>query len=240
MGVALSEDLTVDKQKKVNLCSKFEGKLVSDYGRIFFVDQCRRWEIKDDKFIGRQLSQGKKVHVVGNEVIRMIPFAGEYKKTAPKKVLSRKQLCRKYEGQYLTTGDYTSIYYLERCKRRVFFHWYQFLLHRDKQKNLVGIVHPFSREVLDVIPLGLPMQLASPSYLKEEVLEMIPIDEACRNLKQGLVSYYSRIYKIKISRKSKKCTKQEITLETFLKDIKAHSHRIQELTSQQWLSIPDA
>ena len=64
-------------------------------------------------------------------------------------------------------------------------------------------------------------------------VDVIPLNEACRNVNGKLVFYYTHIYKIE------NCRKREVDAEEYMKRHKYDRFKLPELTSEQWVSLPD-
>ena len=82
-----------------------------------------------------------------------------------------------------------------------------------------------------------------PSIIMKEYIELnakardvdiIPIDEACKGLKDQYVAYYSKIYKIE------NCHKRLAEASVISKKLLSSKRdKIVELSSEQWISLPD-
>ena len=93
--------------------------------------------------------------------------------------------------------------------------------------------------VLDSLEVGEPMRSVVDDMFAKLLtgsagVEIIPVDEACEGVNNMVVSYYSRLYRIE------RCRKREIiSPELFMKKAGRNLAKLKEMSSEQWLSLPD-
>ncbi len=213
------------------VCNKWEGKVIGSYSELFIVEKCKRRKIESQDFI-LDLHQKKiKIHEVENDVIAKLP-EGDVLETRN----MVKRSCSQLEGSYITYS-YVDVYYIEKCKKRLIPDYETFDAHKKKMKKEKNPLIGLSVEEFFNLVEGEPVTSITDEEFKKELkyglsVDVIPIDEACRGVNNQYVSYYSKIYKIE------KCKKREIDAEeaTFKKIL---SNKLIELTSEQWISLPD-
>lgn len=208
-----------------SVCRKYEGAHISYYGQIFRVKSCKRHAVTDQKKIRDLAGRGVNFIVVGNDVIRGIPLADKESFVS----IDRKKLCRSVRGKYISYS-FVDIYYIEGCTKRLFPNWASYQEHRRSRRGGVsGAIVSLNWQEFTAIKAGKDMPATSSSSLPPDSgVDVIPIGEACKGLENKYVSYYSKIYHIK------NCHKKLIPYHL------AREKRIfKELTSEQWLSLPD-
>ena len=221
------------KEKRAAECAKYEGKYISSYDNLFWVQRCRRRPVTNGDLI-RKITLTHTVYPVNNDTIIMLA-EGVPLETLTEKELSGAALCKRLEGEYITIpgGD---IYLVEGCKRRMFPDWETFVDHQKKTKRMV--ITEISSGEMDSLKLGKEIPSIMPGVFKKLLsgsaqVDVIPLNEACRGVNGKLVFYYSHIYKIE------NCRKREINAEEYMKLHKYDRFKLPELTSEQWLSLPD-
>lgn len=230
LPILVSSQLTAAPQSKV--CAQYEGRVISYYSEVFKVENCKRRPVLTQQAIDDVSKSAKPIADVPAEVIRTIPLGDEYQ--------SKKKdhySCRDLEGKYVTVA-FTDIFLIQGCKRRQFPEWSTYLDHLSKRKLKMGKIQNLELHQLDKFPVGEPI----PSVVDGETTKMlqgnedidiISIDEACRGLNGRLVTYYSKVYKIE------KCRKRLFDSEKASAIFKKGGKNVPELTSEQWLSLPD-
>jgi hypothetical protein len=220
-----------------SLCYQYEGKLVAYYSDVYKIQNCKRRLIVDSKTVYELVAKGEKVVDVDRDLVIALP-EGEPLDLAPFNT-NAAQLCRRLEGRYVTYS-YVDVYYIEGCKRRLFPDWTTYTTHRTKKGgDPKGTFEALPVEEFSAIPEGEPIpSVVDEMFAKllsgEAGIDVIPIDEACKGVNNQVVSFYSRLYKIE------KCYKREIFgFETIFKVTDYETKKIEELTAEKWLSLPN-
>lgn len=227
------------------LCKKYRNSYVSYYGKVYHINDCILFEINEDK-INSLISKGAKIIAVDSKVIGSLKKAYEQK---PKPLLSPQLLCNKYNNQYITYS-HSDIYWVENCKKRKFPDYASFEHHRGKLKKNGKQVMSLELEMFDSIATGAEMASIINNEFKDILLnntqlpDMIPNDEACQGLINRYVSYLGDIYQIEKLPGTEKsmmlCQKKKINGPEFTKSKKYRNYRLFELSSTQFISIPEA
>ncbi len=225
----------ITSEMKKKQCDLFEGKIISFYDNVFKVEHCKRRPILLSRTVSDYLQKGIKVHNVESITLAALP-EGQPVDVIPADDPGRN--CKQLDGKYVTYS-YVDVYFIESCKRRLFKDWDSYLRHRKKKNDELGEILALTWQEFNNLHQGQDM----PSFIDEEFrkllqkaadADVIPIDEACRGVEGHYASYYSKIYKIE------KCRKREIDDRTlFARKTADKSFVIVELTSEQWLSLPD-
>ena len=221
------------RERRAAECSKYEGKYISSYDNLYRVEKCRRRLITNGD-LTRKVTLTHPVYPVKNDTIIMLA-EGTPIESLTEIELSATALCRRLEGDYITIpgGD---IYVVEDCKRRMFPDWETFTEHQKKTKKL--IITEISAPEMDSLKVGKEIPSIMPAIFKKLLtgsaqVDVIPLNEACRGVNGKLVFYYTHIYKIE------NCRKREVDAEEYMKRHKYERFKLPELTSEQWLSLPD-
>ena len=226
-------------QKKVaalrkKYCKLYDKKYISYYETVYWVESCKVKEVDSSDMQYELTKTRKKITPVESEVIAVIP-QGDPMSMGDKKKLRK---CKDLEGRYVTFSD-VDVYLVQKCKLRMFTDWESYIAHRNKRKTNRQIIQlnweEFgSLEEGDEMDSVLDEEFAKLARQIEKDVDIIPVDEACAGLNGKTVSFYSRMYKIQ------KCRKHELDPEKFWK-IRRHAKqaKIQELTSEQWISLPN-
>ncbi len=209
-------------------CRRYEGRYISYYGKVFKVENCLRRELDGESLD----ALGKKkiaVQTVENDVIIML---GQGEPIFANKL---SYSCKKLSQRYIIspTGE---MYLMEDCKLRVFPDYETYDEHVKKHKLNRSILELRSEE-FSSFQLGKPMPTILDSiYNQESIIEhevdMIPLAEACAGIEGKYISYYSKIYKIE------KCNKREVLDDRVVRNI-GRKKKIKEISSEQWISLPD-
>lgn len=217
------------------ICAKVNGKLIAYYSDFWKVVDCERRPIVDAKTVYEHMRGGQEVIDVAEEVIAALP-EGEPLDWAISKQAARG--CRQLEGQYVTFSS-VDVYFVERCKRRMFPDWATYLKHREERSDKKGEILSLSWIEFEGLASGEPIpSIIDDIFAKllrgDAGVEVIPIDEACEGVEGKITSYYSRLYRIE------RCRKREVDHpEAYLKSLGMSEKHIVELRSEQWLSLPD-
>jgi hypothetical protein len=215
------------------ICRKYDGQLIAYYGDVFQVKGCQRLPIINNKTVYEFLRKGRQVTDVDGDVIAAIPEGEPIDQLG-----GAGRSCRQLEGQYVTysSGD---VYYVEKCKLRVFPDWATYIEHRQKRGNKQGIIESMTWTEFDAFEVGEPIGSVVDDMFAKLLtgfagVEIIPVDEACEGVNNKVVSYYSRLYRIE------RCRKREIVApDLFMKREGKRLAKLKELSSEQWLSLPD-
>jgi hypothetical protein len=217
------------------VCAKYNGQVIAYYSDFWKVVNCERRPIVDAKTVYEHLRGGKKVLDADEEAIAALP-EGEPLDWAMTKEAARG--CKQLEGQYVTFSS-VDVYFVERCKKRIFPDWATYLKHREQRTDKKGEIQSLSWIEFEQLAAGEPIpSIIDDIFAKllrgDAGVEVIPVDEACEGVEGKITSYYSRLYRIE------RCRKREITTpEVYLKSLGVTGGRIVELRSEQWLSLPD-
>ena len=221
-----------DSEKK-KICQQNEGKYISFYSDVYFVKGCKRQpllstDIYEHTRLGRQIDEVKRI------VIEALEEGSAFQANA---LAGQFRTCKDLEGKYITF-KFGDIYLVRNCERKVFLDWASFEAHRGDISAPRAVINSVTWTEFSALKEGRPM----PSVIMEEYKEIlngqkqvdvIPIDEACDGINGRYVSYYSRIYKVE------KCHKREINAIAFSKQLGANPIRLVEMSSEQWISLPD-
>lgn len=218
------------------ICKKYEGHLIAYYGDVYKVQNCRRRALTNNKTVYGLQREGQKVLDVSGDVIAALA-EGDALDFAETKTQAR--TCAQLEGKYVTFSN-VDVYFVERCKRRIFSDWETYIRHREKRSDKKGEILALSWIEFDQLKPGDDVPSVVDDMFKklltgEAGVEIIPVDEACHGVDGKLVSYYQRLYKIE------RCRKREILdPELYTKKLGLNTKvKFVELTSEQWLSLPN-
>ncbi len=223
---------TFTQAQKKTECAKYENRYISFYDQVFKVVACKRREVKDNELLAR-LAKGRSITSVTNDTIIMLDEGKPFTTSD----LFPPRTCAQLTNRYVTYGA-NEIFYVENCKRYSFPDWDTYETHREKHDKKSPVLELTEKEFA-----SLKFAKEYPSVLDKafkDVLEgsagvdVIPVDEACRGVNEKFVSYYSRLYRIE------KCRKREIPdTEAFMRKRENNRMKFIELSSEQWLSLPD-
>ncbi len=212
-----------------DLCRKYEGAYISYYQHVFLVKECQRHAVSSQEKINALTSSGTNLQAVGAEVIRSIPLA-DAREQKKQKTTSPQKLCRSLQGHYIT-HSFVDIYYVDNCQKHLFPNWEAYQQHlRSGSKPAGASLTSVSWQEFKAIKTGKDMPFRQREAAPPAV-DVIPIDEACRELEGKYASYYSKVYHIK------NCHRHLVP-ESAVRSGKLDISR--ELTSEQWLSLPAA
>lgn len=213
------------EQNKRIYCKKFKDQLIAYYGEVYRVVNCKRFVVKSHE-LAKLTRKGTRVEEVKGEVVNAIPLA-----SSKDIVKAKSRDCKEFEGSYITL-DNDEVFLVEKCKKRKFPDWASFNSYRYKMGIKSVKLIEVSWEELNSIKEGRPFTsiLDEENALsKDDSVDTIPIDEACKGIEGKFVSYYSRVYKIY------KCHKRPVDPVMFTRKVKKAP---KELSSEQWLSLP--
>lgn len=214
------------------MCRPLEGKLISFYDNVFRVKNCRRQEIVDSDLVYQLLKQGNKITDVSADVIAALPLGERLEKQGRSTIDFS---CKSLEGKYITYSN-VNVYYVTGCKKYKFPDWISYLDHRKKSPFKEIVVVPWNEFLLieEGQELASAIDVMMPKLDPNEGFpDIIPIDEACQPVNGKVVSYYSKIYKIEECRKRVFLDPTRVSLSSYGRQ------KIVELSSEQWVSIPN-
>ncbi|NDE15855.1 hypothetical protein EBZ80_13080, partial [bacterium] len=224
----------VSAAERMKACAKHEGKYLSYYSDIFRVENCKRRVIQDPETLSRLMRGTVGVTEVESDIIAAIP-AGQ--PVADQGAKNRRG-CKQLEGRFVTFS-YVDVYLVQKCKKRLFPDWETFIAFQKKRGIKSGLgseVVPLSEAEFDLLQIGPEMPSSVDvefirQYDRSKVIDVIPIDEACRGIEGKIVSFYSKLYKIE------KCRKREMDPE--VATLRNPELKPRELRPEQWNSLPD-
>jgi hypothetical protein len=213
-------------------CRKYEGKYIGYYEAIYKVENCKRREIKDTALLNSILKQGKNVVNVENDTFGKLRVGKPIDSPAKGASFS----CNRVNNNYVISHT-SDIFYVENCKKRAFPDYDTYETHKRDSKATQKLLMELTTAELATLPDGkaFPSILNNPTEAStDEILEIIPLHEACRGVDGKYASYFSRLYKIE------NCRKREITNpEAFLLEKRNANIPVVELKADQWLSLPE-
>ena len=219
--------------EKKKECRKYEGKLIAYYGQVYKVEKCLRRAIPYE-LLSSLTRRRKKIHSVEGDTMIMLKKGEPLTETKQK---SHKN-CRSLDGEYVTSGEH-EIYYVENCQKHPFPDWETYTEHRKKRKKSASPIIELTEKEFSNLKTG----RSEKSVLDREFHNMnleskgimvIPIEEACRGKNGKLASYYSKLYRIENCKK-----RLIIEPERQKRELRKSHATVQELTTDQWISIPD-
>lgn len=233
------EDVVVRKEftraEVRRICNKYQNQLIAFYGEVYKVEDCERRPIMSNKTVYELQRSGKKILDVDGDTVAALP-EGEPLDLAM--TIESARSCRQLDGKYVSFSS-VDVYFVEKCKKRIFPDWETYIKHREKRGDKKGEVLSLSWVEFAALDSGAPIDsvfddIFSKLLSGEAGVDIIPVDEACEGINGKVVSYYSRLYRVE------RCRKREIVEpELFLKKAGPAKMKIKELNSQQWLSLPD-
>ncbi|MEN9835619.1 MAG: hypothetical protein RL011_1812 [Pseudomonadota bacterium] len=223
------------KDEVNRICAQVEGRIIAFYDDIYKVEKCQRRPLRDNKTVYNMQRGGTRVQDVDSDIIAALP-EGEPLDEATS--LKNARGCGKLEGHYITYSN-VDVYFIEKCKKRIFPDWMTYIEHRERRQDKKGEILALSAIEFENIPTGNPIgSVVDAMFARmlsgEAGVEVIPIDEACAGLEGRIASYYSYVYRVE------KCRKREIkNSELFLKKLGVDKVLVYEMSSEQWLSLPN-
>ncbi|MBM4252189.1 MAG: hypothetical protein FJ146_09480 [Deltaproteobacteria bacterium] len=223
------------KDEVNRICAQVEGRIIAFYDDIYKVEHCQRRPLRDNKTVYNMQRGGTRVQDVDSDVVAALP-EGEPLDEATS--LKNARGCGKLEGHYITYSN-VDVYFVEKCKKRIFPDWMTYIEHREHRQDKKGEILALSAIEFENIATGKPIgsvvdALFAKMLSGEAGVEVIPIDEACAGLEGRIASYYSYVYRVE------KCRKREIkNSELYLKKLGVDNVLVYEMSSEQWLSLPN-
>lgn len=217
------------------ICGKYEGKLIAYYSDVYMVQRCARRAIANSKTVYGLTRQGQRILSVDGDTVAALPEGEPYDQALGEAVVHG---CGDLEGKYISYSA-VDVYFVEKCKKRLFPDWTTYLEHRARRGNSRGEIMSLNWGDFDGLPLGEPVpsvvdQMFAKMLSGEAGIDVIPIDEACAGVEGKIAAFYSRLYRIE------RCHKREIgNPAAFLRQREWTNAKIVELKAEQWLSLPD-
>jgi hypothetical protein len=215
--------------EKLKQCKKYEGKYISYYEHIYRVEKCKRREYLVDEGVEPK-TKGLKIISVESDTVAMIPAGEPLNPSVKKKNLT----CAQLNNQYvISRGD--EIFFIEKCKKRLFPDLDTYTDHSKKrgkrEQDILELDEMQIAKIEDGTPITSSLDAEYKKLLDADTgIDVLPLAEACKGLNGKFVAYYSKLYRIE------KCRKQPVDPEVFGRRYPKYSP--QELTSEQWISIP--
>lgn len=231
--VPLKEFSSEERKKE---CARYEGRYIGYYDKLFLVVNCKRREILGGEVIrDLMVKEQVKVEDVQAKTMIMLEEGQPYRHLPGKAEVTRS--CSELAGKYVVY-EASDIFFIEDCKRRLVpdYETYQ---HRLKTLGGPKMLVELNSREYHKLKEGEPLESIMPDVFKKLMIsakdvDIIPIDEACQGVENKWVTYYSKIYKIESCRK-----REVLDIPKFLKSPKNSGLLEKELTSEQWVSLPD-
>lgn len=261
-----AKDVKTQAQTASEMCGLYEGKVIAFAGVTALIEDCKQRVVEDvqvlnDLVIDRKLS----VLDVPAVVIRTLPFGKPFEaKDAKKNSISKKDLCEKMEGRYVTT-DADSFFFVEKCARRPFVSYLDFTHHNVDARPVLAA----TQDEVESLPIGAPMSVKTsdesnllykidgdiywsklfpsgkvdrqgPDTLQkierigEERARLGKLQELCSRYEGKIVSFYSQLFLIE------KCKRR--SLQNMSLDVQASlidDFGPQDLSAEQYRAIPE-
>lgn len=230
-----TDPIVYSPSEKKAACRKYEGKYISYYENVYRIEKCLVREIQASDLILKINKQGVTITPVDGDVLAKLEKGSPILEGSQKKIPARS--CKQLERKYITFA-YTDVYYVDHCKKRVFPEWTAFVEHRKRAKRqkdeVIALTYPefIALAVGEVMPSMIDEEYKKQRIMSKSV-DIIAIDVACKGLNGKDVSYVDRIYKIE------NCRKRAYDPELFLRKRQASAARLVEISSEQWISIPE-
>lgn len=217
-------------------CREYGGRLIGYYGDVYKVEDCERRLIPTNKAVYKLMREGRKIQDVDGDVVAAIPEGRSYNPYSEK---GEVRGCRKLEGEYVTRSS-VDVYFVDDCKLRLFPDWESYLQHREERGDKKGEILELTATEFQRLEKGQKIPSAVDDMYERLRLgtpdvDIIPLSEACKGVDNEVVSYYSKLYRIE------NCHKREVLSPERYFHEKGQDRRseVPQLTSQQWLSLPD-
>jgi hypothetical protein len=213
------------KEEIASICKKYRDQLISYYNEIYMIEDCQRRPLLSNRSVYRRLSKGEKITQVSGDVIAALPEG------APLDVKTDQEnarTCRQLNGRYVSYSN-VDIYFIEKCKKRKFPDWNSYLKHRELRGNTKGEILSLSWLEFTRLADGKDYQSVMDDLFAEQYdddldSDILPIDEAC----VGLNGKIEACHKTAIANPEEFLWKKRLT-----------ARKIVELSTSQWLSLPD-
>lgn len=221
---AVAKKQGIDRKEQKKVCRKYAGKLIGYYGKVYKVKNCQRVPVENDTISGNIRRYGA-VKSVEGDVVKLIPLA--------KKRVKKRLTCKEAEGRvFLTLSG--QIFQVAGCRRYTFPDWETFLEYRKKgrvsKRSFVEVEDHLARTLPEARVYPSVLDADSAAFLRDnENYDIIPAKRACKGLEGRFVTYYSQIYKIE------RCKRRPVSISS----AKLARLKLRELSSSEWLSIPE-
>ena len=229
------ERKTFTMSEKKSICKRYNNGYIAYYGEVFKVEECYRRPIVNSKTVYKVLSQGVKPKNVEGDVVAALPLGAPLDYAESDKDA---RSCADLENQYVTFSS-VDVYFIKDCKKRKLPDWTTYLDHRTKRGEKYGAIISLSWLEFSRLDDGEPIESITDiefrKFLQAEAasVDVLPIDEACPPVNGKYVSYYSNLYYID------RCRKSLVDPDFFFRQPENADREITEMTSEQWISIPD-
>lgn len=224
------KDVTAAERKSA--CAKYEGKYIANWSDVYKVSNCEFFVLDADE-VKRLTQNGTNPIEVSNEVLAALRQGAVA--LEPTGHIRR---CGEFHKKYVTLY-FTDVYWVENCVRRIFPNWASYEAHRgplDAKREAMVITWP----EYQLLTLGKEMpSILSEALPKDHVIDVIPIDEACKGLVGQYVPYLGEIYFIQnVPGRVGHCQRRKVDAEAFTRN---HDKVLAkaEMTSTQAVSIPE-
>jgi hypothetical protein len=216
------------KVSRAKACAEFEGKYIAYYSEIFKVEKCKRRPLQDEIHEFDAVRDGKLVDVEADIVVALPlgePIGG---------ASAKKRSCKELEGRYVTS-KFIDVYYVEKCKKRMFPEWDAYIIHSQKRPLEIRAILELTAEEFSGLKDAALMandQLYDDEIVVEtEGLKKLPLAPLCRKFEGKTVAFYGSAYKVE------KCKKRAILDQNLMMEATKGGILI-ELKADEWLSIP--
>ncbi len=224
------------------ICERLKNQYIEYYSDVFLVkkvgNKCVR-SLVDVPDVYRLNQRGIKVKEVGGDEIQALMLEKEEMQAK----INPKDVCRQYEGKYITLFP-ESVYLVQKCKKRLFPDGPSLEAYRHKLK-ISNQPEPISERKFFALEEGEPMPSAVYEEFKDlleaDNVDVIPINKACAAVVGRVTTYLNDIFlirKVKTADGTLACEKVRLDGEEYTK--KNSLAQAIELSSSQAISIPDA
>ncbi len=119
-------------ESRVKYCRMYNKMHISYYDDIYYVEACKRRRVDAADAQYKLTSRRTKIQIVDSDVIAVIPEGDAMSHVKKKNLRS----CKALNGKYVTFSD-VDVYYVEKCKLKIFPDWDSYIKHRN-QGGLTG------------------------------------------------------------------------------------------------------
>lgn len=225
------------KSERDEACRKYNGKNITYYQDVYSVRDCKLFRIDD---VYTATKKGIPLTEVDSRTVDVLRYEG--------KVIADTRpalTCAQLEGKYVTIS-FVEVFWVEKCKKRLFPDWASFENHRGKLESNRNVVWVTGDEIAGIAngePMPSVLNAESKALLQADgPIEVIPLEEACRGLIGKYVSYLDEIFFIQNitgpNYTSQHCQKRKVDSEEFTARSVNTRFKLSELTSTQAISIP--
>jgi hypothetical protein len=224
---------TFSKAEREAECRKYEGKVIGYYSQVYLVEKCKRREMDDSDQI--RVGMRDKVITVDADTIIKIP---EGKPIGENFMFPKnKRGCKELENRFVLNGA-SDIYVVEKCVKRAFPDFETYMSYWEKRGMNREVIELSDDEFTAIkngkeVPSVLDPAFKQLLESKADAPDVVPLDEACKNVNNKVVAFYSRLYRVE------KCRKREMNATRFFEKRENRQAKITELSASQWISLPD-